>query len=108
MYHLKERIVLQSKTTTVDAGGGRINGTTTSYPTVANVKPDNSNWNDDGLQRRIGQSYKVTIRKRDDYTPKIGDSITWRGQVMTINAIKLKIEQRQFWQFKASVLYGQS
>jgi len=92
----------------VDAGGGRVEGSPTDYSTVADVSVDNSNWQFEGEQRRIGQAFKVAIRKRADYTPQIGDTILWRDNTLTITGIQLIIKQRQWWEIKALAVYGQS
>jgi len=92
----------------VDAGGGRIEGSTTDYATVADVAVDNSNWQYEGEQRRIGQFFKVAIRKREDYTPQIGDTILWRDNTLTITGIQLVIKQRQWWEMKTTAVYGQN
>lgn len=92
----------------MDAGGGRTQGSITDYVTLADVRADNSNWQFEAEQRRVGQGYKVVIRSRMDYSPVIGDSIIWRGSAMTITGIQLIIKQQKWWEIKAVAVYGQT
>lgn len=91
---LRERITIQSETSTSDGGGGYTVGWSNVATVWAQVKPQRGNEALEAMQMRDTQLYDVIIRYRTDVLPK--NRITWNNRIFNIRAVMNKDERDKY------------
>lgn len=91
---LRERITIQSETSTPDGGGGYTVGWNNVATVFAQVKPQRGKEALEAMQMRDTQLYDVVIRYRADVTPK--HRISWGSRIFNIRAVMNKDERDRY------------
>ena len=91
---MRERVILQSPTNTLDEIGASTVTLTPLATVWARVTPvDLKERDESGRQAAFG-AYQVVIRYRNDIAYTL--QVTWRGRLMNISEVKNTDERRQF------------
>ncbi len=91
---LRERITIQSETTTPDGGGGYTASWTNVATVWARVTPTRGNEALEAMQMRDTQLYDITIRYRNDVLPK--NRVLWGSIELNIRAVANKDERDRY------------
>jgi len=84
---LRERVTISRLVRTPDGQGGFSESWTTLATIWAAVEPYSVRYVVEGRQPEEDIRYRITVRRRSDLVPALGDRVTWSGRTLDVLAV---------------------
>lgn len=98
---LRENVTFQTLVETDDGAGGAYTSLEDVLTTRTKITPLTGSKNLEGSQQTYAQTYDLTIRKREGFTPEGGMHIKYRGRLLIITQVVDSAEDHRFMEIRA-------